>query len=79
MLTRNSDSLTSVLEHTTGIQYIVQDDEFERDDGKASRNIRAHGVAFEAAREVFRDVFAVAWTDDRRDDTEERFVTVGMV
>ena len=57
----------------------MQDDEFEWDDDKAARNVRAHGVAFGVAREVFRDVLAVAWTDDGGDDTEERFVTVGMV
>jgi hypothetical protein len=28
---------------------------------------------------VFKDIFAIEWDDDGQDDTEERFVTVGMV
>ena len=31
------------------------------------------------AREVFKDVFAIEWTDDRHGDSEERFVTIGKV
>ncbi len=57
----------------------MQDDDFEWHDEKAARNWREHGVTFEAAREVFRDIFAIEWTDAGHDDTEERFVTVGMV
>jgi putative transcriptional regulator len=57
----------------------MQDDQFEWDDDKAARNWREHGVTFEAAREVFRDIFAIEWTDDRHGDTEVRFVTIGMV
>lgn len=53
----------------------MRDDEFEWDDGKAARNLRDHGVAFE----VFRDASAVEWIDEGQDDTEERFVTIGMV
>ena len=57
----------------------MRDDDFEWDDAKAARNWLDHGVRFEAARDVFRDVFAVEWADDGQDDTEARFVTVGMV
>ena len=57
----------------------MQDDSFEWDDAKAARNWRVHGVGFAMALEVFRDVFAVEWTDDRQDSSEARFVTVGMV
>lgn len=57
----------------------MQDDDFEWDDEKAAANWRNHGVSFDAARDVFRDAFAIEWTDDGHGDTEERFVTVGIV
>jgi uncharacterized DUF497 family protein len=57
----------------------MQDELFEWDDDKAARNWRQHGVSFEAAREVFRDAFAVEWTDYGHVDPEQRFVTIGMV
>lgn len=37
------------------------------------------GWIIETAREVFKDVFAIEWTDNGHTDPEERFVTVGMV
>ena len=46
---------------------------------KAALNWRSHGVSFEMARDVFKDIFAIEWTDDRHGDAEERFITVGMV
>ena len=57
----------------------MQDEAFEWDDDKAAKNWLDHGVRFETAREVFKDMFAIEWTDDRHGDGEERFVTVGMV
>ena len=57
----------------------MRDEEFEWDDAKAARNWRDHGVSFEMARDVFTDIFAIEWIDDRRGDAEERFITVGMV
>jgi uncharacterized DUF497 family protein len=57
----------------------MQDEHFAWDDDKAARNWLDHGVRFEATREVFSDAFAIEWTDDGHDDTQERFVTVGMV
>ena len=56
----------------------MQDDAFEWDDVKAARNRLHHHVSFEMAREVFKDLFAVEWTDDNQDSGEDRFVTVGM-
>lgn len=56
----------------------MQSEAFEWDDAKAALNWRNHGVSFEAARDVFKDIFAIEWTDDRHGDAEERFVTVGM-
>jgi uncharacterized protein len=52
--------------------------EFEWNEGKAEANLRAHGVSFELATEVFRDAFAIERLDDREDFGEERFVMVGM-
>lgn len=52
--------------------------EFEWDEAKAKANLQLHGVSFELAQTVFRDVFAVERLDDRADYGEERFVIVGM-
>ena len=56
----------------------VEDDEFEWDDAKAASNLLRHSVSFDAAREVFRDPFAVEWLDEREDYGEERFAIIGM-
>jgi uncharacterized protein len=56
----------------------MADHEFEWDDAKAARNHAKHGVSFEAAREVFKDAFAVEILDDRVDYGEERLSIVGM-
>jgi uncharacterized protein len=37
--------------------------EFEWDASKAEANLRKHKIAFEAARRVFKDDFAVEWPD----------------
>jgi uncharacterized DUF497 family protein len=37
--------------------------EFEWDADKAEANLRKHRIAFEAARRVFEDDFAVEWPD----------------
>jgi uncharacterized DUF497 family protein len=57
----------------------MQDDRFEWDDDKAARNWRDHGVTFEMARDVFKDIFAIDWDDLSQEHPERRFVTVGMV
>ena len=54
-------------------------DAFEWDDRKAARNWLDHGIRFEAARDVFRDVSTIGWTDHGHSDIEERCVTIGMV
>jgi Ribonuclease toxin, BrnT, of type II toxin-antitoxin system len=58
---------------------LVQDDEFEWLDAKATRNWRNHDGSFEMARDVFKDTFAIEWADGGQDESEDRFVTVGMV
>jgi uncharacterized DUF497 family protein len=57
----------------------MDDDLFEWDDRKAAENSAKHGVSFEAARDVFNDVFAVDRPDDRARYGEERFTIIGMV
>jgi uncharacterized protein len=53
-------------------------DDFEWDSRKASANFAKHGVSFEMARAVFKDVFAIEGLDDREDYGEERFTIIGM-
>jgi uncharacterized DUF497 family protein len=53
--------------------------EFEWDADKAEANLRKHGIAFEAARRVFNDDFAVEWQDADLPYGEIRFAITGMV
>jgi uncharacterized protein len=55
------------------------DEEFEWDDAEAAVNWRSHGVSFEMARDAFKDVFAIEWTDDRHGGGEGCSITLGMV
>jgi hypothetical protein len=48
---------------TTGDQYSMRDAEFAWDVTKAETNWRRHGVTFDMARGVFRDPFAIEWSD----------------
>jgi uncharacterized DUF497 family protein len=57
----------------------MRDATFEWDDNKAASNWRDHNISFEMAREAFNDRFAIEWIDHHHDDTEERFVLLGMV
>ena len=57
----------------------MNDGEFQWDDTKAAQNFAKHGVSFDAARSVFKDPFAVEYSDDREDYGEERFIIIGLV
>jgi uncharacterized protein len=57
----------------------MKNDDFEWDDAKAARNIRAHRVTFEMACDAFSDPFIVEWIDEGQDESEERFAALGMV
>ncbi|MGD0865469.1 MAG: BrnT family toxin [Rhizomicrobium sp.] len=57
----------------------MKDDAFEWDDGKAAENYANHGIGFELAKQVFRDLFAVERLDDREDYGEDRFILIGIV
>jgi uncharacterized protein len=56
----------------------MNDGEFQWDGRKAAENDAKHGVSFEAARDVFKDPFAIEQSDDRDDYGEERFTIIGM-
>jgi uncharacterized protein len=51
---------------------------FEWDDAKAKANVKKHGVLFEVAVQAFDDPFAVS-TQDRFENGEERWQTIGLV
>ena len=57
----------------------MKDELFEWDDDKAAANYADHGVRFEAARDVFKDAFAVDWLDERVPYGEDRYAIIGMV
>jgi len=57
----------------------MNDDFFEWDDKKAAENYAGHGVGFEAARDVFKDAFALDWLDERVPYGEDRYAIIGMV
>ena len=57
----------------------MNDDAFEWDATKAAKNYAAHGVSFAAARDVFKDPFAIEWLDERESYGEDRLVIIGMV
>lgn len=53
------------------------DDEFGWDEAKASANVKKHGVRFEDARFVFRDLYSITLFDPESPLNEDRYVTVG--
>ena len=51
---------------------------FAWDPGKAAENLANHGVSFEEAATVFRDVLSATGADPDHSFGEERFVTFGI-
>jgi uncharacterized DUF497 family protein len=51
---------------------------FEWDPRKDAQNQRKHGVAFEEARTVFADEYALLLDDPDHSATEERFILLGL-
>jgi uncharacterized DUF497 family protein len=51
---------------------------FEWDDGKASENLKKHGVSFSEASTVFADQLARTISDPLHSDEEGRFVILGQ-
>ncbi len=56
----------------------MNNEAFEWDETKAAKNYAKHGVIFEAARDVFKDPFAIEQIDDRKNYGEERYIIIGM-
>jgi uncharacterized DUF497 family protein len=52
--------------------------DFEWDDLKAAANYRKHGVAFEMAKLVFSDRFAIEDEDWNEESCETRYEIIGM-
>ncbi len=51
---------------------------FEWDEAKNRANQRKHRISFEEAQTVFYDDWAVLIEDEHADETEDRFVLIGM-
>ena len=51
---------------------------FEWDPGKATANVKKHGISFEEAQSVFYDEFAVQFFDNDHSSVEEHFLLLGM-
>ena len=51
--------------------------QFDWDEDKASRNLRAHGVSFEEAKAAFADPLNAVKPDRAHSEGEERFVLLG--
>ncbi|MGH6847126.1 MAG: BrnT family toxin [Methylocella sp.] len=56
----------------------MNDGTFQWDAAKAAEYYAKHGVRFEAARDVFKDPFAIEQIDDRENYGEDRFIIIGM-
>jgi uncharacterized DUF497 family protein len=52
--------------------------DFDWDDGKASANLRKHGVSFAEGASVFFDPLAVTYRDGKHSHGEARFLTFGI-
>jgi len=51
---------------------------FEWDMKKAKQNLKKHKIGFECAANVFLDSNAVTIYDTEHDESEERWITIGM-
>jgi uncharacterized protein len=57
----------------------MDDGRFQWDDQKAAANHAKHRVTFDAARDVFKDSFALDWLDESERYDEPRYAVIGMV
>lgn len=51
----------------------------EWDDEKADRNIKIHGISFQVAAKVFRDINRIELYDEKHSSEEDRWITIGCV
>ena len=63
---------------TTHKRHAVMGLVFEWDEEKAKRNKAKHGVAFDEARTIFNDPFAMTVSDPDHSDKEERWLDIGL-
>jgi uncharacterized protein len=56
----------------------MKDLSFEWDPARARANSRKHGVSFDEAKTVFRDMLALRVYDGEHSWDEERFIIIGM-
>lgn len=52
---------------------------FEWDDEKERTNIKKHGIDFETAAKVFADENRLEIYDEVHSETEDRYITIGMI
>ena len=52
---------------------------FEWDDEKEKINIAKHGLDFTTAARVFKDEYRLEIYDDKHSDTEDRYITIGII
>jgi len=52
---------------------------FEWDDEKEKINIAKHGIDFETAARVFKDENRLELYDEAHSDTEDRYITIGII
>jgi uncharacterized protein len=52
--------------------------EFEWDPAKTERNLKDHGVSFDDATTIFRDMLSITISDPDDSDSENRFIDIGM-
>ena len=76
MLRNNEGPLDNRLDHIYSV--VMNDLTFEWDERKNRENRRKHGVSFEEARSVFFDPLAVEFSDDAHNETEDRFLLLGV-
>ena len=50
---------------------------FEWDPHKAARNVKLHGITFDEASSVFKDMLSLTIFDPKHSDEEDRFILIG--
>lgn len=52
--------------------------DFDWDPNKERANIRKHGISFRQAATIFRDPNQLSLFDDKHEEKEERWITIGI-
>jgi hypothetical protein len=75
---RFSEVPSGQFDHNPFHTYNVHMIKFEWNPGKASANMKKHGISFEEAKSVFYDDLAIQFFDDDSSESEERFILLGV-